>query len=178
MSDIKNIKDGAVTSIGDTDLVMCSVGGTYHPISFANLMAAVRGEIQIGGRNLLLGSGKSWSDVYKCLSYSENLILGEQYSFSVCIDSSIPLTSVVISLNGGNFNGGIITFRNLEAGKTVLKGTLVAGRNALLGFGVYCYDGSNLMPAVKSNAILVKGNMPPSDWTPAPEDIASGAWGG
>ena len=54
MSKTKKANEGVVAAIGDTDLVMvCASGGGLKPISFANLMAAVRGKIQIGGRNLL-----------------------------------------------------------------------------------------------------------------------------
>lgn len=53
MSDVKKANQGAVSSLADTDMVMCYAGGSYHPISFANLAKLVRGSIQVGGRNLL-----------------------------------------------------------------------------------------------------------------------------
>lgn len=60
MSDIKNIKDGAVTSIGDADLVMCSVGGSYHPISYGNLIKALRSDLNMYHPTIISAKAGDW----------------------------------------------------------------------------------------------------------------------
>lgn len=202
MSDIKNIQSGAVTSIGDTDLVMCSIGGTYHPISFANLMAAVRGGIQIGGRNLLKGtysaavlngqgtaskyypyaqviSWPEWVGKYMTISFDydcENVATGASaMSSRIVLSVSIEVSSktlyyeavVGIPLSSTNYSASgrkVFTFKVPE-GATGTKTTQALNIQVLSG-NVRVW-----------NVKIEEGNMATA-WTPAPEDIASGAWGG
>ena len=54
MSKAKNLNEGIVTSLADTDLVVAADnGGSLKPISMTNLMQLIRDNIKIGGRNLL-----------------------------------------------------------------------------------------------------------------------------
>lgn len=60
MSDTKKLNEGVVTALADTDLVLAAdANGKLRPISVADLLAAVRGSIKVGGRNLLQGSMES-----------------------------------------------------------------------------------------------------------------------
>lgn len=60
MSDTKPANQGAVTSIGDTDLVMCVVNGSYHPISFANFMKAVKTALNQSLNTSISLTGGEW----------------------------------------------------------------------------------------------------------------------
>lgn len=197
MSETKNAHDGVVTSIADTDLVMV-VGpqGGLHPVSFANLMKAVRGGIQIGGRNLLLneftfpGGGASVvngkivmsqnKDNYFAikLSPSADLKVGEIYTISFDCDGMKAGNSWLME---GVSSAS--TFRiSLQNGRN--KATFVMNQSQIDRIpGAFMFDDdTRSFPAgfsavTLSNFKLERGNIA-TDCTPAPEDIASGLWGG
>ena len=202
MSDVRKVTEGAVTSIADADLVMCSIGGTYHPISFANLMAAVRGGIQIGGRNLLKGtysaavlngqgtaskyypyaqviSWPEWVGKYMTISFDydcENVATGASaMSSRIVLSVSIEVSSktlyyeavVGIPLSSTNYSASgrkVFTFKVPEG---------ASGTKTTQALNIQVLSGNVRVWNVK----IEEGNMATA-WTPAPEDIASGAWGG
>lgn len=186
MPDSKKVKDGAVSSIGDADLVMCAVGGKYHPISFANLMAAVRGGIQVGGRNLIsnivydnsIAGARETKGVRinreTRFQFTTAPIKEEgEYAYSFWAKADSP-TSIHVDVND-------CSYATFEVGTewTFLCGTSrVVKYLASHGFIDITSQESMIDKVIVSDITVVKGNIPPSSWTPAPEDIASGLWGG
>lgn len=201
MSEGKATNSGVVTSIADTDLVMVvgSQGG-YHPISFANLMKAVKGGIQIGGRNLLRNTGtwgSGWDnqsgthvigpDKYQGLTVlhfddakpwngmnqAVNIKPGEIFALSFFCKAGTAGTIGIRIMSGTVDNPFIFNVPTDEWKRCTLVTSLSQTASQLrmeIGTGSakgVCFCG------VK----LERGNMA-TDWTPAPEDIASGTWGG
>ena len=214
---------GAVTSIGGTDLLMCvAPGGGYHPISFDNLMAAVRGGIQIGGRNLIKNSNfangiggislqggiaslKQSSFENKPIRFGSNALMltrsaADTYTAPFPIgnlQAGVPYTLTLWGRNAGTIISSssyvyvddsalipIDTRFNVSNGyskksvtftipKTIADDSLQY-RDVKLRIGFRSTSsGWMLIEAMK----LEQGTVA-TDWTPAPEDIASGSWGG
>lgn len=189
MSDTKPANQGAVTSIGDTDLVMCHVGGAYHPISFANLMKAVCSGIQIGGRNLLKNTSEallnvmlgpySWVSLETSVSHL-NLKDGEQFVFSAYVENtSTCYISLGFELRTNDSNRITYASKTLNPGES---GRLIVTGTMLTKYKFYRYRINNRSDRsgeyVKIGACKLERGTISTDWTPAPEDIASGAWGG
>lgn len=184
MTGTKPINQGAVTSIADTDLVMVTgAGGGYHPISFANLLAAVKGMIHIGGRNLVKNSGTP-------ISSNSGNIANYYYSDVPNVGDELIVTIWGQLGNGKTsfdaFNGagdGTFGFTNLikvsegvYQGKfKVLKKVVNPGDQRI---SVYTAPSSTTNAVSTINRIKVERGNIGTDWTPAPEDIASGLWGG
>ena len=205
MSDIKNIKDGAVTSIADTDLVMCSVGGTYHPISFANLMAAVRCGIQVGGRNLIPDSAKftGWSmktqghvadgtsgifsvrksagdfrGGYRMCSF----VAGNWYTFSILTNKPADMTLYIKYVND---NCGVQTASFSPSRWSTRQ---ISEEWHMVSVSCLCTNSGSAVIEYETLKIgidktvrfcapkLEFGNIA-TGWSPAPEDLAS-MWGG
>ncbi|MDE6553127.1 MAG: hypothetical protein K2K98_09255, partial [Muribaculaceae bacterium] len=196
MSETKKVKDGAVSTLAEADVVMCAVNGVYHPISFANLMAAIKGNIQIGGRNLLLsdlsGAGGGASVVngkivlsndrdsyfYVKLSPTANLKVGETYTVSFDCEGMKDGNAWYME---GVANASVFVIK-MKNGRN--KASFVMNERQLSSKAGYFMfdDGSRSFPngfsaVTLSNFKLERGNMA-TDYTPAPEDIASGLWGG
>lgn len=175
MSDTRKINEGVVTSIVDTDLVMCSgSGGSYTPISFANLAKLIRSTINAGGRNLALGTSEGPTVVAgntKQFRLSETLSIGEEVSVSFELDhpSPQPYFEVYISpLNGGSVSQRHMIQRQiLSNGLNKLTFTLTK-----VGERIAFYTQAGVSISV-SKVMVTRGNMF-SDWAPAPED----SWGG
>lgn len=197
MSEVKNAGQGAVTSIADNDLVMCVANGSYHPISFENLMAAVRDGIQVGGRNYLRSTFSAPSAGHTDVVDGKLAITGagDVYFYVLAATDLTHLIGETLTLSftcEGLPNGAILMFGIGGSGINVV--TLQNGRCSVtfVGTAVTCPaknghilidDQNNSMSASDranirlSNFKLEIGNIA-TDWTPAPEDIASGAWGG
>ncbi|MDE5851012.1 MAG: hypothetical protein K2H38_12800 [Muribaculaceae bacterium] len=196
MSEVKQAKHGAVTTVGDADLVMCCVNGVYHPISFENLMKAVRGGIQIGGRNLLSMPRDTSNarvsiidgvvamiadvDVYFSIPYANRdlMVVGETYTLS--FDCEGMRDGNRWTMNGAQGSGIFsIELKNGRCSATfVLNDKQFKEGSTSFGFD----DGARVFPngfapVRLSRFKLERGNMA-TDYTPAPEDIASGLWGG
>lgn len=182
MSETKNAHDGVVTSIADPDLVMV-VGpqGGLHPISFANLMKAVRGKIQIGGRNLALNSAqeKSGSYLVTNVNLSEPWENGKEYimTFRGSIgEGKVPYFQIwdgrgsasmfVCSKKADGIYQGVFKPVNLNYTETE-RSTL----------RIYVQPSTVTSINTISKIKFERGNIA-TDYTPAPEDIASGLWGG
>ena len=196
MSKTKKANEGVVTAIGDVDLVMVSgANGSWRPISFANLMAAIRSGIQVGGRNLLsyrcnANQTASWSngvvtlikdgDTYFNIPLANPSLLkvGETYTISFdCEGMKAGNTWIMMGVqNSGQFS---IPMKNGRCQATfVLNDKQFPAGTLVFGFD----DGTRNFPygfsqVRLSRFKLERGNVA-TDWTPAPEDIASGLWGG
>ncbi len=193
--DTKDVTQGVVSTISDDALVMVAGSGGWSPISFADLAKAVRGTLQIGGRNLLLCEVKPSSpnvtfannivtfnanaDIYFYIKVapSANLKIGETYTLSFDCEGLKAGNSWVLNgvINARCFNINLANGRN--------KVTFVMNQ-LQLGDGVWFMfdDGARFFPngftpVTLSNFKLERGNIA-TEWTPAPEDLASGAWGG
>ncbi|MBD5585875.1 MAG: hypothetical protein HDQ88_12400 [Clostridia bacterium] len=175
MIDTVKANEGVVSSIGDTDLVMCSGSdGGYTPISFANLAKLIRSTINAGGRNLALGTSEEPTVVAgntKQFRLSETLSIGEEVSVSFELDypSPQPYFEVYISpLNGGSVSQRHMIQRQiLSNGLNKLTFTLTK-----VGERIAFYTQAGVSISV-SKVMVTRGNMF-SDWAPAPED----SWGG
>lgn len=205
MAETKNAHEGVVTSIADTDLVMVvGPSGGLHPISFANLKAAIISGIQVGGRNLIPNSAKftGWAEktgglsvddsfgiftvrksvsayrgLYKIMSFDE----GNYYTLSVYANSLAVSVFLPYSYN---------TIPAVATATASFSPAVTSIRNIGNGW----YQLSKTAKCTKSGTAVIEfessgdntirfcapkleiGNMV-TDWTPAPEDISS-AWGG
>lgn len=180
MIETKNAHEGVVTSIADTDLVMVvGPNGGLHPISFENLMKAVRGEIQIGGRNLLKNtadfkcqtSATSW--MTGMLSIPKEKLVGRVLTFSCKYrktGSPSGNASIGTIVSDSWWDMATINTESAPAAGTLVKTfysvteRFAPHASSQQGFELYDFK-------------LEEGNMATA-WTPAPEDIASGSWGG
>ncbi len=177
----KDIHAGAVASISDTDLVMVSApGGGYQPIPFSDLMARIKGNIQIGGRNLIKNSGASISNtLYQTAAYQLacNLSIGETLLVTIWGELGAGRTNFVV-FNGGMGNGsyGGVVLSKIRDG--LYQGKLQILKLSDDGYiSVYAAPASSTSINTINHIKLERGNIA-TDWCPAPEDIASGAWGG
>ena len=164
---------GAVSSLADTDLVMCvASGGSYRPVSFAALAKMIRGSIQIGGRNLLLNSHtpKTKSQSY---AYAVKPEIGKTYAITGCITAGQGVTQAVLSMNGDNLYQTARLYNPTPGEKTIMTAVQTVTKDCP-NFFIHSVGGD----VTCHWAVLVEGNIPVTGWTPAPEDIASGAWGG
>ena len=187
MSKTKKANEGVVTAIGDADLVMVSgANGGMRPISFVNLMAAVRNGIQVGARNLI------GNNVYN------NTIDGALATKGVKINntSRFVLTTAPIKDAGWyaysfwakaesstNIN---VDINDCSQSKFTIgtEWTYCSGISKVIqwldqyGFLDISTSVSMNNKVIVSDITVVKGNIPLTSWVPAPEDIASGLWGG
>lgn len=187
MAETKQANQGAVASIADTDLVMVvAPGGGYHPISFADLMKAVRSGIQIGGRNYAVMNTAILQNA-SLDGYTLKQVVADTRSFSLNVtvfDSSGNQTAL--------YNKSSITDGRYKFTVNVPEGTAhlyLKHNGQSKDFGakfVFPYSGQFVIGVtIKASSSLYeltdlmieRGNVS-TDWTPAPEDIVSGAWGG
>lgn len=193
----KDVTSGVVTTISDSDLVMVAGNGNWSPIKFADLMAAIRGGIQIGGRNLLKGShnGIGWSKTpedgvftIKAPSYYEITVAGPKIPLEVgktyTVSFMAKATSNVLSIDvwlSANVNGVYFCLPRLTEVWTKYSKQVTVSATATLtsNFRLDNNGSTDGQPATVwiKDIKVEEGNMATA-WTPAPEDIASGAWGG
>lgn len=186
MSEVKNAGQGAVTSIADADLVMCVANGVYHPISFENLMAAVRDEIQIGGRNYFAMSNASPGNATK-EGYSLKMITADSRGFTLSVGATYSNGTTSSLLYKPISEKGRKSFElNILQGCSQLN-IKHSGASRDFGATIPFKETGTFMLSISfdsvtgllamSNIMLERGNIA-TDWTPAPEDIASSSWGG
>lgn len=146
-------------------------------ISLDTLAAAVRGTIQVGGRNLAKGTSADPVTFTGSKSYnlSEPLVPGETVVFSFdleFVDGSLPNREAYMA----NQISGDGKYRN-----SLVKAAIKEGHNVHVvaithdANKVAFYAGAN--NAAVSRVKVERGNVG-TDWSPAPEDIASADWGG
>ncbi len=170
----KKASEGKVTTIADDALVMAIGSNGYQPITFTDLAKAVRGTLQIGGRNLL--------------KVSDTVVTNNFYLMKTYLLADTPKSNeeCVVTIWGRVSEGQKFAIYN--SGDTVSLGSLKK-----ISDGVYqgvfkwktvtneSYINIFAMPKLSiDNTItrikLERGNVA-TDWTPAPEDL-SDSWGG
>ena len=186
MIDTVKANEGVVSTIGDTDLVMvCATGGGLRPISFANLMAAVRGRIQINGRNLLLNSSKEVSThAYLVATYkfSDSVIPqeGEVLTATIWGNLGVDRTKFVVYLNDGYGVYGSIHLSKVRdgvyQGSGLVKKTLSEGFDKTPQIEVYQTPKEGTSTCT-IQCIKVSYDNIASSWSPAPEDLRGGVIG-
>ena len=203
MADAVKANQGAVSSLADTDLVMCvASGGSYRPVSYADLAKAIRASISIGGRNLLTGTAEGLAldgngPVIKKYPFAESMDFGEWAGRSITISYDYAYENVSTGSIFSQSRFVISMTFELPSGKTYKEATVnlpfnssgLSGRGHKTHTFVVPEGASNTevqqscsiqLPSGKArmwNIKIEEGNMPTA-WTPAPEDIASGVWGG
>ena len=177
MSDTKQAHQGAVTSIGGSDLLMCvAPGGGYHPISFDNLMAAIKSGIQVGGRNLLRDTGTyrgmANAGTYKGLGVYKGgpwghpvLYLSEPLEAGETVTLSFYCKGVAYWAPCGYMYGSDSEWTRIV--KTITPNDSYSSIQ-LVRPSTTNNDALSYFCGVK----LERGNVA-TDWTPAPKDIAS-----
>lgn len=194
MFETKKANEDVVTSIKGNDLVMICVNGKYHPISFDDLMSAVKGGIQIGGRNLLkcsfsqrsanssISGGavtfNSNADSYTQIPYADpsQIIPGEEYTVSFDVSGIKDGNSWGVYLNGSTSKSPMIQMKNGRNHATFIFEESSSRDFFMLDDSTRSFP-NGFTPITISNIKLERGNIA-TDYTPAPEDIASGLWGG
>ena len=176
MSD-KTVKanQGAVSSLADTDLVMCvAQGGSYRPVAVAALARLVRESINAGGRNLALGTSDLpvvVNGASRFFDLSEPLKVGEVLTVSFEIDygNTRPYMEVYLAPQ----KGGNISSRHMFDYHTFTNGlvvqTITLSKDSKC-FGFYTQAGNTIKV---SKLMVTRGNVP-SAWAPAPEDLRGG----
>lgn len=177
MSNPTKINSGIVTTLAATDLILGTDpgGGTLKPITLDNLLAIVRSNLQIGGRNLALGTSESpvTAKTGKRFDLSSALEIGERVMFSFVIDWVGDVTPYM-EIYLGTKLGDDFTNRTTVSRDAIKKGYncfSLSAKKAHTMIGFYTTLSSGIQV---SHVKLERGNVA-TDWTPAPEDLG---WGG
>lgn len=182
-------KTSPSTSVaGDARMMALSSDGTFQPVTLDTLISLVRDNIQIGGRNLLKGTSDEWASmlVTKNAGLSSNIPLdslglraGDPVVFSIQIKPSAEGKILRARLEFYETDNNrtswiskeIVTDENEVL---ILSGVVPAGYSSLR----WCIDANDSSDTVTKNTMeyfkavkLERGNIP-TDWTPAPEDVA------
>lgn len=178
MSDTKKLNEGIVDALADTDLVLAAdASGKLRPVTLDNLLAAVRGSIKVGGRNLLQGTSEtpySYTGT-KYYTLSSPLTLGETVlvSFDIDWEGSKPYMEIYTA----DKIGQSISERNLIDSKTVVKGHNDILLPTVKPADKFCIFTNSATPITVSRVKIERGNIP-TDWSPAPEDVLAKSGGG
>lgn len=141
--------------------------------------------ITIGGRNLLLDSATEFSNNdYMIAQYapSSPLVVGEKYTVSLCITPASGVSRIGLFLSGGYESLGSLfpTGTNKQILTTAFTAFYAPGRtpeDSILYAYVQLYRIPNDGTVTDKTTIhwikVEKGNKA-TDWTPAPEDMATG----
>ncbi|MDE6278303.1 MAG: hypothetical protein K2M06_09400 [Muribaculaceae bacterium] len=203
MADTVQANKGAVSSLADTDLVMCvASGGSYRPVSYADLAKAIRASIHIGGRNLLKGTAEGLAldgngPVNKKYPFAESMDFGKWAGRSITVSYDYAYENASTGSIYSQSRFVISTAFDLASGKTYKEAVvnLPFNSSGISGGGHKTHtfvvpEGASNTEVQQSCSIqlasgkarmwnikIEEGNMPTA-WTPAPEDLASGACGG
>ena len=174
MSEAIKINQGVVSTLAGTDLVVgTDSGGTLKPITLDNLLALVRSNLQIGGRNLLRSSNieRSVSGASKGIGYSlAPLEIGKTYMVTLCISVTERVPRAVFSFHGSSFYNTLQEWGIDPCEKKIIS-QLVTVTRATAG-GYFWIENGN---ATCHWATVTESNVPSAGWFPAPEDLG---WGG
>ena len=176
MSEPTNINKGIVSTLGGTDLIVgVDPGGAIlKPITLDNLLALVRSNIKVGGRNLAINSGTNMVATTGVSSrkLSMPLVVGEKCTVSFDIDygETKPYFEVYLS----EAVGQAFSSRNVIERKDVNSGHNVFVMTITKPASVFALFNNSGQPITISNLKVERGNVA-TDWTPAPEDLG---WGG
>ncbi len=174
---IEIMNQTALTALTDSDRLFVESGGTLRPVTLENLAKAVRGTMQVGGRNLLLNSGERIDNSnYPIKSYylSESLKEGEPIVITLWGELAEGKRDFVIHNSGDMCAiGGLV---KVAEGVYQLKATWKE-HNANNHIRIFPYPNSIKGNSVIEKIKLERGNIA-TDWTPAPEDLESAKSGG
>ncbi len=199
MSNPTYANQGAVSTIADDALVM-AVGsdGRDKPVSFANLMSAVKRGIQIGGGNLVKGTEEPATlngsgTIIKTYTLAETLKWSELVgkSFTVAFDYEYSNVTTGSAFNQCRF---VISIGLETAEKTVYKEAqliLKTSASGLSGKGRKWYSFevpagvTNTTSKINASIQVLSGNVTMSNikieegniataWSPAYEDLRGG----
>lgn len=128
-------------------------------------------DIQIGGRNLLLHSGKKiTSSTYLMKSYSTSE-LKPNTKYTMVLKGSIASPNRFgVWFNGGNSHGAYFPYNQTDTAEYITVTTPTALTATTVN--VYNYPSTTASESTIEWAAMYEGEiLPPLDWTPAPEDI-------
>ncbi len=184
----KDVTQGVVSTIADDALVMVANGSQWSPIKFSDLAKAVRGSLQIGGRNYAVMGKATLKQANRqgshfIQSYADSrTFFWLQIGFTKADNSYVSVVGDTIATVGRRYYQLSIPEGTREL--TVKHNGETRDFGVVFPIKVY---GSFMLGVTIDNITqgsfeisdikLEKGNVA-TDWTPAPEDIASGNWGG
>lgn len=181
------------SNIKSIKCILCAAGGTTNQLDSQTVIILTDiDNLEIGGRNLVIGSDHDYSNssyptAYYHISSSEGEILsnsygylvpGETYSYSIRVKSDTEGEVIRFFVSSGyiqlcpsikittewDIYKGTFIMPNYDSGKTPSDNA----SNALL----HIYDSANTSTATISiDWIKIEKGNKTTDWTPAPEDI-------
>lgn len=181
ISDTTIIEDGQKVTVKDSYSAM-----NQTVDSFGKSLKSVESNfnnMEIGGRNLLLDSGKEYiNNAYNVCSYkpSELLVEGETYTVSVCVTPANKVTNFALFFSSGSSRVAELPVNGTS--KQIVSKTFTMKYNpsyvppnvdnAYARANLYRFPNDN---TVTTNSTvhwikISKGNKATTDWTPAPED--------
>lgn len=176
MTTTKKLTDSTVpklTTIADTAIVAVfdPASGAVSKTDFATLKQAVRDSIKIGHRNLLRFSLRDdpISDTQRTAYSLSPLVIGKTYTVTICISVTTVLPRLVFSFQGSSFYDIMQRYSVQPGEKMILSGQVTVTRQTQSGY--LWTNGGN---ATCHWATVTEGNMPSTDWFPAPEDLNMG----
>ncbi len=179
----KDVTQGVVATIADDALVMVANGSQWSPIKFSDLAKAVRGTLQVGGRNYFKNSSIFTKTAESASAYVD-IAIG-----SLKAGDSVFIGYDKVEVLAGTFNRCTVVLRDAKTSSNIVIGYLNIASNelfitsdiAIQDAHIYLYIGTpsyTLGNSIRfTNLMVAKSNVRAS-WSPAPEDIASGNWGG
>lgn len=177
MSKAKNLNEGIVTSLADTDLVVAADnGGSLKPISMTNLMQLIRDNIKIGGRNLLKNTDiQNSNNTYVVAVYyygADCPAVGESVLITIWGQLGEGKSAFTVFNGSGDGTLGVVTLKKIKDG--VYQGTLnYLKESPEKRITVYATPKEVTSVSSIERIKLERGNIP-TDWTPAPEDLSGG----
>lgn len=158
---------GSVTSLS---FKCISNNATYFDVMTVLKLYDVT-DIQIGGRNLLLHSGKKiTSSTYLMKSYSTSE-LKPNTKYTMVLKGSIASPNRFgVWFDGGSSHGGYFPYNQTDTAEYITITTPAALTTTTVD--VYNYPSTTASKSTIDWAAMYEGEiLPPLDWTPAPEDI-------
>lgn len=173
--DTEAVIDGLATRVTEAEAeIAVQAGEIQMAVSEIN-------NISVGGRNLLLDSGREvTNNLYTVATYEPEtpLVPGETYAFSLCVTPGANVTHIVPYVSGGNVGLGTFYVNGTEKQTVTFIDKMrdyYPGRtpedniaNANVHFVRFPNDGTTGSTTIHWVKIE-KGNKA-TDWTPAPED--------
>lgn len=170
-------------------LLMADAAGNISKIDADRLMELFRESVKISGRNLIsksvYSSNIEGARLTKAVRLSPNSVgymripmttggdsEAGDYALSFWVKSTGSPTSILVDVNDAYLNG-----RNpIPAGNTW---TFYSGVAHTVKYGpdLHFIDIEGNSDVIISDIVLVKGNVPLLQWTPAPEDLAENRGG-
>lgn len=163
----------SATAEGDAKVMLLSANGGFQPVTLDTLVSLVKGNIQIGGRNLLKGTAEPFSNPYptgwsyQCVTPT---VAGKTYMLSFDIDWSKDVALPYMEIYFDTKVGGAIANRDMLSPKPTVRGhheILFTPTKENTLFAIYT---NNADADIRlSNVKLEEGNIATA-WSPAFED--------